>query len=39
MAVKVGLMLEAVRHQDKPFVWGVEKAAELGYDYVEPMVH
>lgn len=39
MAVKVGLMLEAVRHQDKPFVWGAEKAAEIGYEYVEPMLH
>ena len=39
MAVKVGLMLEAVRHQDKPFAWGVEKAAEIGYEYVEPMLH
>jgi len=39
MAIKVGLMLEAVRHQDKPFVWGVEKAAEIGYEYVEPMLH
>lgn len=39
MAVKVGLMLEAIRHQDKPFVWGVEKAAEIGYEYVEPMLH
>jgi sugar phosphate isomerase/epimerase len=39
MAVKIGLMLEAVRHQDKPFVWGAEKAAEIGYEYIEPMVH
>ncbi len=39
MAIKIGLMLEAVRHQDKPFVWGVEKAAEIGYEYVEPMLH
>ncbi|UCG23415.1 MAG: sugar phosphate isomerase/epimerase [Chloroflexota bacterium] len=39
MSVKVGLMLEAVRHQDKPFAWGVEKAAEIGYEYVEPMLH
>jgi sugar phosphate isomerase/epimerase len=31
--------MEFVRHQDKSFEWGVEKAAELGYDYVEPMVH
>lgn len=39
MAIKIGLMLEAVRHQDKPFVWGVEKAAEIGYEYIEPMLH
>jgi sugar phosphate isomerase/epimerase len=31
--------MEFVRHDDKPFEWGVEKAAELGYEYVEPMVH
>jgi sugar phosphate isomerase/epimerase len=31
--------MEFVRHGDKSFEWGVEKAAELGYDYVEPMVH
>ncbi|MFQ5807025.1 MAG: sugar phosphate isomerase/epimerase family protein [Phycisphaerae bacterium] len=34
-----GVNLEFVRHDDKPFEWGVEKAAELGYEYVEPMVH
>jgi sugar phosphate isomerase/epimerase len=28
-----------VRHDDKPFEWGVQKAAELGYTHVEPMVH
>jgi len=28
-----------VRHADKSFEWGVQKAAELGYEYVEPMVH
>ena len=39
MAIKIGLMLEAVRHQDKPWWWGVEKAAEIGYEYVEPMLH
>jgi sugar phosphate isomerase/epimerase len=37
--IAIGINLEFVRHQDKPFEWGVEKAAELGYDYVEPMVH
>jgi len=37
--IHVGVNLEFVRHDDKPFEWGVEKAAELGYAYVEPMVH
>ena len=37
--VSVGVNLEFVRHADKSFEWGVEKAAELGYEYVEPMVH
>jgi sugar phosphate isomerase/epimerase len=31
--------MEFVRHHDKPFEWGVAKAAEIGYQYVEPMVH
>jgi len=35
----IGVNLEFVRHDDKPFEWGVAKAAELGYEYVEPMVH
>ena len=35
----IGINMEYVRHEDKSFEWGVEKAAELGYDYVEPMVH
>ncbi len=37
--VLLGINLEFVRHQDKPMEWGVDKAAELGYDFVEPMVH
>jgi sugar phosphate isomerase/epimerase len=37
--VYVGANLEFVRHADKPFVWGAEKAAELGYEYIEPWVH
>jgi sugar phosphate isomerase/epimerase len=37
--VAFGINMEFVRHDDKPFEWGVEKAAELGYEYVEPMVH
>jgi len=37
--IHLGVNLEYVRHDDKSFEWGVEKAAELGYAYVEPMVH
>jgi sugar phosphate isomerase/epimerase len=37
--IHIGINLEFVRHNDKPFEWGVEKAAELGYSHVEPMVH
>jgi sugar phosphate isomerase/epimerase len=35
----IGVNLEFVRHADKSFEWGVEKAAELGYEFVEPWVH
>jgi len=35
----LGVNMEFVRHADKPFEWGVEKAAQIGYTYVEPMVH
>ena len=37
--IHIGINLEFVRHNDKPLEWGVEKAAELGYTHVEPMVH
>ncbi len=37
--IGLGINLEFVRHEDKPFEWAVEKAAALGYEYVEPMVH
>jgi len=37
--IGIGVNLEFVRHEDKPFDWAVEKAAELGYEYVEPWVH
>ncbi len=37
--ISLGVNMEFVRHEDKNFEWGVEKAAELGYEYVEPMVH
>jgi sugar phosphate isomerase/epimerase len=35
----LGINMEFVRSHDKPFEWGVAKAAEIGYEYVEPMVH
>ncbi|GAF71479.1 unnamed protein product, partial [marine sediment metagenome] len=37
--ILLGVNMEFVRHEDKSFEWGVAKAAELGYEYVEPMVH
>ncbi len=37
--IHIGINLEFVRHEDKNFEWGVSKAAQLGYKYVEPMVH
>lgn len=37
--VKIGMNLEATRHHDKPFEWGLDRAAEMGFEYVEPMVH
>ena len=37
--LSIGVNMEFVRHEDKSFEWGVAKAAELGYDCVEPMVH
>jgi sugar phosphate isomerase/epimerase len=37
--INFGINLVFVRHHDKPFEWGVEKAAQLGYTHVEPMVH
>ncbi len=39
MAIKLGVNMEFVRHHDKSFEWGVAKAAEIGYEYIEPMVH
>lgn len=37
--IRIGINLEFVRHEDKPFDWGVAKAAKLGFKYIEPMVH
>ncbi len=37
--VKLGINMEFVRHHDLSFVDGVKKASEIGYEYIEPMVH
>ena len=37
--IHVGLNTEFSRSSDKPFEWAVLKAAEMGYKYIEPMVH
>ena len=36
MGIEIGINLEYVRHADKSLEWGVKKAAEIGYKYVEP---
>jgi sugar phosphate isomerase/epimerase len=37
--MQIGVNMEFVRSEDKPFDVGVELAAKLGYRFVEPMVH
>jgi sugar phosphate isomerase/epimerase len=37
--VSIGINLEYVRSSDMSFEWAMEKAADLGFAYVEPMVH
>jgi sugar phosphate isomerase/epimerase len=39
MTMAVGVNMEFIRSEDKPFAAGVERAAQLGFRYVEPMVH
>ena len=39
MSIHPGVNLEFIRCDDKPFSAGVERAAEIGYEFVEPMVH
>ena len=38
-AIHVGINTEYSRSSDKPFEWAVTHAAEMGYEYIEPMVH
>jgi sugar phosphate isomerase/epimerase len=37
--IHIGLNTEFSRSSDKPFEWAVEKTAEMGFEYIEPMVH
>jgi sugar phosphate isomerase/epimerase len=37
--IQIGINMEFVRHHDMSFVAGVEKAAHIGYEFIEPMVH
>ncbi len=39
MSIEIGVNMEFIRHEDKSFAAGVERAAQLGFRYVEPMVH
>jgi sugar phosphate isomerase/epimerase len=39
MSIGIGVNMEFIRCEDKPFAAGVERAAQIGYKYVEPMVH
>lgn len=39
MPIEPGINLEFIRCEDKPFEAGVARAAQIGYAWVEPMVH
>ena len=39
MQIEIGVNMEFIRSEDKPFEEGVRRAADLGYKWVEPMVH
>ena len=39
MTIAIGVNMEFIRSEDKGFAVGVARAAELGFRYVEPMVH
>jgi sugar phosphate isomerase/epimerase len=39
MSISIGVNMEFVRHEDLSFAAGVQRAAQLGFRYVEPMVH
>ncbi|MBT8163137.1 MULTISPECIES: sugar phosphate isomerase/epimerase [Arthrobacter] len=37
--IQLGLNLEFARYENGSFDWAMDRAAEIGYRYVEPMVH
>ena len=39
MSIEPGVNLEFIRHEDKPFRAGCARAAQIGYRFVEPLVH
>src|SRR3974377_544813 len=39
MTLEIGINMEFIRCEDKPFAVGVERAAQIGFRFVEPMVH
>lgn len=39
MSIKLGVNLEFIRGEDKSFAQGVERAAQIGYRFCEPLVH
>ena len=39
MPISIGVNMEFIRHEDKSFAAGIERAAQLGFRFVEPMVH
>src|ERR1700690_3300769 len=39
MSISIGVNLEFGRHEDLSFAAGLRRAAQLGFRYVEPMVH
>ena len=36
--MKIGINLEYIRSDDKPFEYGAREAAKIGYKYVEPLL-
>lgn len=39
MSIEIGVNMEFIRCEDKSFEAGVARAAQLGFEWVEPMVH